>query len=256
MNHSVLCSRRRIIKRFMLLSASSILFGKKWLANVVAQVGPPAAQTGGVLRLKLSDFPALSQSGGSVRIGTSGLQALSAVCDVPIGLYSPVIINRGAGNQFYALNSACTHAGCTVPIYNPSLGYSQCPHQGSRFGIDGSLKRGPAGAPLESYSVRFDGVDTLTVNIPEMSFELVTASVQYGERSRLSLTFLAFSGIEYEVHVRPLLTDNWAGVPFSLTPDGPTDQSYIDGISDYATVYVDQTNAAGFYAVVMRTQEV
>ncbi len=249
-------SRRQIIKTFTLLSASSVLFGKKWFADVVAQVGPSSNQTGGTLRLKLSDFPALAQAGGSVRIGTSALQPISAVCEMPVGLYSPVIINRGNGNQFYALNAACTHEGCAVPIYNSSLGYSRCPHQGSRFGIDGSLQRGPAGSPLLSYTVRLDSVDSLVVDIPEMSFDLTSASVQAGGKVRMSLTFLAFSGIEYEVQTRAELRSNWAADPFSVTPAGPADQAFLAGNNDCATLYVERLDSAGFYAVVMRTQPV
>lgn len=240
----------------MLLSAASMLMGKKWLTDVVAQIGP-TAQSGGVLRIKLSDFPVLGQTGGSVRIGTSGLETTGTPgCLNPTGLYWPVVINRGAGGVYYALDSACAHQGCVVPTYNPGAGYIQCPAHGSRYGIDGGLIRGPAGFPLRSFATRLDGTDTLVIEIPDMVFDLTSATVSSSGTQRVSLSFSAFFGIEYEVQIRATLKDTWTTAPFSLTPNGPADQTSFPGNSDVATLYVDRLNSSGFYAVAMKTQEV
>ncbi len=69
MSSNLKAPRREFLKTFTLLTASSTLFGKSWVATVVAQTTPG----GGLLRLKLSDYPPLQQNGGSVRIGTSAL---------------------------------------------------------------------------------------------------------------------------------------------------------------------------------------
>lgn len=233
------------------------------MASVLAQMGPLSFETGGALRLKLSDYPTLAQTGGSVRIGTSRLLTADQ-CSLPEGLFYPVLINRTANNQFYALNAACTHEGCTVPVYNSNLGYSQCSKHGSRFGINGICSRGPLenGVPgalvpeLQAYNIQFDGADTLLVEIPDMNFDLTLGAVQTGGPDRLSLNFLAFEFIEYEVQSRATLTSNWTAVPFSLTPTGTADQTFLTGNSDYNTVYVDRSAEAGFFAVVMRTRRV
>jgi hypothetical protein len=94
------------------------------------------------------------------------------------------------------------------------------------------------------------------VEIPDMTFDLTTASVIASGTPRLSLKFLAFSGIEYEVQSRTTLASNWTTVPFSLTPTGPADETFLAGNSDEVTIYVDRAGASSFFAVVMRTQEV
>jgi len=247
-------SRREVIKTFTLLTASSALLGRNWVATVLAQVGP-SATTGGVMKLKISDYPPLKQINGSVRIGTSLLQGPSS-CLGPRGLFPPVLINRGPDNQFYALKADCTHAGCTVPVYNSGLGYSQCPHEGSRFGIDGRLLRGPAGFPLYALVASFDGADSLTVENQDWSIELTTLGVLQGASGRFSLRFLAFRNIEYEVHFREPLSGSDSTVNFSLTPGGPADQNFLWGTDDFETVYVERQGPSGFYQIAMKVSEV
>ena len=224
--------------------------GKPWIGRVLAQISPTAT-TGGILRLKLSDYPPLLQDFGSVRMGTSSLSN-----DRPTGLFYPTIITRAAGNVFHALNAECTHAGCTVPIYNASAQYSQCPCHGSRFRIDGTVLRGPASFPMTSYQTTFDGADDLSVAIPEMSFELTSTGVDTVAGSRLRLEFIAFSNINYEVWFQETLDQSPAVVPFSTTPDGPLDRRVQPGIDDFAVVYVDRETPTGFYSVASRTMPV
>jgi Rieske Fe-S protein len=251
-------SRREFLKTFTLLTASSTLFGKSWLVTIVAQTAPG----GGVLRLKLSDYPPLQQANGSVRIGTSALVGAST-CPRPAGLIPPLLINRGAGNQFFALEAACSHEGCTVPVYNSGLGFSQCPNHGSRYTIDGTCIRGPnlgsPIAPLRSFVTRFDGVNALAVELTDpWNFELKSVGVQPGSPSRFALNFLALEALEYEVYYRASLTDDGLVVPFSTTPAGPADQTVFVGpqFGTFQTVYVDRVSPAGFYSVAMRIREV
>jgi Rieske Fe-S protein len=249
--------RREFLKTFTLLTASSVLAGRNWIATVLAQVGPSAAQ-GGVLRVKISDYPALQQVNGSVRIGTSTLVPSGGIpgCSGPAGLFYPVIINRGAGNVFYALSAECTHAGCTVPVYSSATLSMRCPGHGSQYAIDGSVIVGPATFPLISYNARFDGTDTLTVENPDWSIELTTLGVQPGSGGRFSLRFIAFRNIEYEVRFRDTLSGGDGPVNFSLTPTGPADQTFLSGIDDFVVVYVDRVATTGFYSIAMRTREV
>lgn len=50
----------------------------------------------------------------------------------------------------------CTHLGCTFP-WNGQADQFQCPCHGSRFGPDGSVKRGPANRPLKLVHVEQAG---------------------------------------------------------------------------------------------------
>jgi cytochrome b6-f complex iron-sulfur subunit len=55
--------------------------------------------------------------------------------------------------RLFAVNAICTHMGCTVG-YKKETGRIVCPCHGSRFGLDGSILKGPAKSPLSRYDVR------------------------------------------------------------------------------------------------------
>jgi Rieske Fe-S protein len=65
------------------------------------------------------------------------------------------------GEEFYALDLACTHLGCTVVATPAGL---SCPCHGSRFDRRGNVLSGPAGKPLHRYSVEVHG-EQLVVRI-------------------------------------------------------------------------------------------
>jgi Rieske Fe-S protein len=92
--------------------------------------------------------------------GGAGLTALSAVpdgsgliVDNPNG--GMILIVRN-GSEVKAYNAACTHMGTTVAT--PVDGVSTCPNHGSQFNTsDGSVKKGPATAPLAAVTVKVNG---------------------------------------------------------------------------------------------------
>lgn len=263
MNDSALQSRRRFIKTFTLLTATSSLLGKTWTNTVVAQLLP----VGGVLRLKLSDFPALGTDYGTVRIGMNSplvpAPGVSATCRKPRNtipdLY-PIIINRAPGNQFHALNSRCPHEDCTVSRLIPAnaSGILTCSGHGSQFLIDGTFvdESGPANGPLSIYEVNFDGADTLRITLPGVFFELSALGITPANTNRLALNFLASTNISYEVHFRETLASNSVVIPFTTTPTGTNATNSIGGIDDYITVYVERQTPSGFYSIAMRVSEV
>ncbi len=252
MSESPRSCRREFIKTLTLLSATSTLLGKTWITNVLAQQMPD-----GVLRLKLSDFPALQTDFGSVRIATSALVPSGGIpgCTRPAGLFYPVIINRGPGGVFYAFSAECTHEGCTVPAYDSAIGSMRCPGHGSRFAIDGSVIVGPALSPLISYTVRLDEAGTLAVESLDWSFYLTTLGVPSGAGDRFALNFVAFTDIEYEVRFRETLDSSDRPVNFALTTGGPADRTFLLGTGEFVTVYVDRVAPTGFYSISMRIRE-
>ena len=248
-------SRRQFIKTIFVSTACSSLLGGDWVGTVVAEVQSPVGLDNGILRLTVSDFPALLQDFGSVRLGTSPI--VSGISGPrPSGLFYPVIVNRAPGQVFYALNAACTHEGCTVPTFDSTQKYIQCPCHGSRYAIDGKLLLGPAGFPLMRYETKFDGVNNLEIEIPDMAFSVTGAAVQSGPSKRFKIEFLAFSNLEYEVQFRESFADAWTVVPFSTTPDGVPTQTVLPGTDDIAVVYLDWTTETGFYVVTMRVESV
>ncbi len=90
------------------------------------------APVNGTLRLPLTQYPELTQRGGSLRI-------------LPTGSADPIYVFVRDSGQFLALSSICTHLTCTVELQGARL---VCPCHGSAFDREGAVLQGPATAPL------------------------------------------------------------------------------------------------------------
>jgi Rieske Fe-S protein len=246
-------SRRRFIKTFALGTAFSSYLGRPWRANVMAETVARAAQQNATFKIRVSDYPPLANQFGSVRLGVNPVRPDAE--PFPDGDFWPFLINRGENGEFYVLDSECRHASCVIPAYEESSFGMQCPCHGSTYAIDGSILTGPTEFPLRAYQFEFDGDDTLTIHIPGLGFA-TTTSLAGPAGSRLRLNFATHYGITYQVHFRARITDPWAIIPFSTTPDGPANETAFFAISLPASLYVDRTTATGFYAVSMLLAEV
>ncbi|SNQ47377.1 Rieske (2Fe-2S) protein [Frankia canadensis] len=93
----------------------------------------------------------------------AGGTVLGATSEVPVGggmIFSAqkVVVTQPTAGSFKAFSSTCTHQGCQVN--KVSDGLIMCPCHGSRFSIaDGSVKGGPAPAPLPAASVNVRGTN-------------------------------------------------------------------------------------------------
>jgi cytochrome b6-f complex iron-sulfur subunit len=121
-------SRRDFLKltRTVLLSASGLL-GLGGLIRFLSYSTQPAAPTEFGLGLA-SDYAPGSRT---------------VLPDVP------ALLVHGE-NGFTALSLVCTHLGCTVESLPEGFA---CPCHGSRFDLEGKVKRGPASKPLVALRV-------------------------------------------------------------------------------------------------------
>ncbi|GHA84380.1 Rieske (2Fe-2S) protein [Streptomyces termitum] len=95
--------------------------------------------------------------------GAGGADAapLAKVADIPVGggkvlADRGVVITQPKAGEFKAFSSKCTHAGCAVGEVRD--GAIVCPCHQSRFDIsDGSVKGGPATAPLPPEPIELKG---------------------------------------------------------------------------------------------------
>jgi Rieske Fe-S protein len=110
----------------------------------------PAVDATKKLTLPFADFPQLMMVGG-------------VVCGQPTGLPNPIIVTRIDGSTVIAVDSRCTHLGCTVEWNQQNMDFA-CPCHGSTFGSDGHVQVGPATTPLKSYSVVVNA-DSVVVTI-------------------------------------------------------------------------------------------
>lgn len=242
-------SRREVIKTFLLGAAFSNVIGNSWAASLVYEIRALSHVQTGMLQVNLADFPALADPLGSVRIGTSPLDARG---ERQVGIFPPVIINRGAGEDFYIFSAECTHEGCTVRRLNAS-GLMVCPCHGSQFAINGDVRAGPAGQPLRAFQYTRQG-SMLQIQMPDTFYEVKAQKV--ASASRLQLSFLGFDQIVYEVYFRPTLSAAFERMNFATTPDGALTQTEIAGRDDFLSVYLDRPGAFGFFQVAMKTRTV
>jgi len=145
-------SRRGFLSHFVVGTAFSTFMGRAWFATLVADCQAVLAGAG-ILRVKISDFPALQIENGSVRLALNPFVPTNP----NVTPFYPVLVNRGAGDRFFTLRTRCSHQGCVVPPFDASVGASVCPCHGSRYAIDGSVIAGPALRRLTVYTNSFDG---------------------------------------------------------------------------------------------------
>lgn len=238
--------RRQFIKMFALTAASAGTTGRLWRGTVFGAVQSAGAGNVGRFSISLDDFPALKNEFSSIRLSVNPLSGGSE--PFPDGDFYPILINRGERDQFFALDSACRHAGCVVPIYQESLGGIFCLCHGSGYGIDGTVLQGPATASLISYNITFDGIKTLTVEVPGLGYNVASRLVS-GDRLRLE--FSTHLNVTYEVRFRASLNPGsaWTSIPFALSPTEPADRITLLGSGEPAVLFADRSTATGFYAV-------
>lgn len=232
-------------------SASSILGGTLTRQLLLADIGVDLTSTVGSLRVRLSDFPALAQVNGSVRLGVNPLRSNHQ----PDGTFHPILINRLPNHEIIALSAECTHASCAVRTYDASANAHICPCHRSRFRIDGRRISGPAPFSLGAYETSFDGNDTLEIKIPQLGFTVNGCLQSANDGPLLKLEFLARRSITYQVVQKTEIDAEWTPIPFATRPEEPPDRLEFQGNDAFSELYIRQTDAIGFYAVQAMIEE-
>ena len=242
-----LTARREFLKLVTFGTASSVIAGKLWQHEVLAFCDPLPGQKDAVFKLHVSDFPALQQNFGSVRLGINPVRPDAE--PFPDDDFWPFLINRDGVGNFHVLDCECRHAGCVVPTFDSAEPGIRCPCHGSLYGIDGAVLGGPAPQALHRYPFEFDGVDTLSIHIPCWGFSAKLVGLPGGPNARVHLDFDAFPQVTYEVTLRERARGTWSLASFAITPDGPADQTSLIGFGGPTTIYPDRTTSIGFYAI-------
>ncbi len=192
----------------------------------------------GIVRVALSDFPALAFVPGSVHL----------VVAAPAPIY-PVILTRTDANTFAAVSSQCTHSGCVVNTFSDTDGSMLCTCHGSRFTAQGVVISGPAGFDLTGYPTRLVSMSVVEVEIPGLGFAMAGALVNTAVGRRMRLSFPTTSTQRYEIRRRVLMTTPAVTVAFSLTETGAATQTQFTGDGATATLFVEADATTGFLSV-------
>ncbi|TXL63175.1 Rieske (2Fe-2S) protein [Aeromicrobium terrae] len=108
-----------------------------------------------------SDPTDAGSTGGDT--GGSAGDALAKTSDIPVGggkifPNQKVVVTQPAEGEFKAFSAVCTHQGCIVAaVVKDTI---ECNCHGSRYSAeDGSVKKGPAPAPLAPKKVTVEGTE-------------------------------------------------------------------------------------------------
>ena len=120
---------------------SNLLLSTAWMSGVScmkrlhlsAELIPSAEGNEGLLSIQPSDYPALSQSGGSIRLGFNPIRSNHQ----PDGTLQPLLINRLEDGTLKAMSAECPHGSCAVRLQRGSQPHV-CPCHASRFRLDGA----------------------------------------------------------------------------------------------------------------------
>ena len=240
MRHPPELDRRHFLKHFALSTAVTFGGGGLWTARVLAEMNAQGVMNNKV-RIKVSDYPGLEYQFGAVRFAFA----------VPEGARYPFSLNRADENTFYAVDTRCTHANCTVEAFDGALSAMACYCHGSQYDIMGRVTRGPAMNDLLRYPTTFDGVDTVTVEIPGLDLKI--RSVQLASKTattaRVQLDFPTLQDVYYRVYFRQEPDAVLQEIPVATTPAGPATQTPITGTGAVMTVYADAALPSGFFSV-------
>ncbi len=100
------------------------------------------------IELPVLEYPELQEIGGAIEIESPSWP-------------ENIVVVRLSTSIFVALSSTCTHLGCTV---RKEPAFFRCPCHGSTYTLDGTVVRGPAERPLQSYATTFSGTN-LTIQL-------------------------------------------------------------------------------------------
>ncbi|SCF01324.1 Ferredoxin subunit of nitrite reductase or a ring-hydroxylating dioxygenase [Micromonospora coriariae] len=133
--------------------------GAAGAAVVLAACGSDDTGDGGAA--PTSGGPAVPSTGDAGGGDRQGAQSLASTADIPVGggkvlAAEGVVITQPSPGQFKGFDPICTHQRC--PVSNVDGGTINCTCHFSKFSIeDGSVKAGPATAPLASKPVKVVG---------------------------------------------------------------------------------------------------
>lgn len=235
--------RRRFLRTLLVTTAASVAGLETRRGTVLATVNPASGNA--LLRVPLASFPTLVPTTGfaSVRLGLAGTSTV----------LRPIFVNRDNG-VFSVFTSECTHQSATVSLFNLNTKRATCPLHGSVFSSTGARLSGQATSPLPSYAHELSG-GTLIIELPEVpAYDVAVTAVTEGQLQRVALAFDSLRNLDYRVLARSAVDGAWAPRPHATTPAGATTTNAFRAPGGPATLYVDRTAEAEFFAVSIAVQ--
>jgi Rieske Fe-S protein len=139
--------RRELLEHFARLGAGAISLG-------LLSGCPDERVLRSTAQAQAPDESREIESPAEVKLGVDRISPGYAV-EFRAGKYRGYL-HRSAGDNWIALSSRCTHAGCIVSFQRDIQGY-KCPCHGSAYDFEGKPLKGPAKRPLLRFQTRVEG---------------------------------------------------------------------------------------------------
>jgi cytochrome b6-f complex iron-sulfur subunit len=128
-----------------------------WLGRGMLAAGAGLAA---LVTLRFARPPAIADLSRRVTAGT--LATLPQGSQAELRAHELLVLHDAGG--LYAVSTRCSHLGCSL-LLQPE-GFA-CPCHGARFSLEGTVRSGPAPAPLPWYRVSVDEGGTIRVHLDE-----------------------------------------------------------------------------------------
>jgi cytochrome b6-f complex iron-sulfur subunit len=118
-----------------------------------------ACGSGGANSSSTAPAPSGSASIAAMAEGGTTVAALDKAGFVEVtvkGKPATIVRNPDNKDEILAVNTMCTHKGCTVAWKADQKAFV-CPCHGAKFGANGAVKAAPADKPLTPYKVKVTG---------------------------------------------------------------------------------------------------
>lgn len=150
--------RRSFLKTSLLASVFTAGLPERLLGGVAPLMRHTPEGIVGAYPLSLNAYPVLKNDYGCVRIVIAQLPALPGI-----------LVTRLPGAVFTAVSEKCPHQGCSVNLFNSSSQNFLCPCHRATYDSAGKIVSGPTRKSLTPYTATFDGVDTVTIDVPGLT---------------------------------------------------------------------------------------
>ncbi len=244
-------SRRTFVRTFLFNAAWMTGVGRMHRLSLLGDVSPAPEDNRGVLNVRPDDYPALEETGGSLRLGFNPIRSNHQ----PDGTLHPILINRLENGSLIVLSAECPHASCAVRTFSKSSNTHSCPCHASRFRLDGTRITGPSPFGLERLDSDTCPDGSLNILVPRLQFSISTKVVDLGIFKRLKIDFPARRKVDYKVVFKSDVREAWQSIMFSETESGPMNQTTLTGGGLFTSVYVQPPSDSGIFAVQIESRE-
>jgi cytochrome b6-f complex iron-sulfur subunit len=147
-------NRRSFFNKFALLCFSGSL---PWaLAACSKSLKTQAQNLPSPIFTKASRLDGYIPVGSITNLNATGAIASTGSVTSPVDGLNIIIVKNPADSQTpLAINTKCTHQGCAVEWHGDKNKFI-CPCHGAEYSSSGSIVRGPASKPLETYPVKVE----------------------------------------------------------------------------------------------------